>query len=340
MSEQPESPTPEAARAPAPTPRARSCAGCGERVSLEHRERELVRLVIADGGMVAVDSRGSAFGRGAYVHPRRTCLERAAQRGLSRAAKAHVTAVVVDATTEELGPLGLSPQPVAAASGPVVGLGLTGAALAAAIHVSMLRRAEGLLGAAARAGRLEIGVDAVTAAYDRERAALIVVATDAAAAADSGAVLRAVREGKATAAFTKAGLAALVATPYGARAEGIAVVAVTSDKLASAILHALRVADLCRAIVEGKPEPAAPAMKGVATAPGAERKPRASRGGPRGQRGRAPWGASDGQRVEAGADRRVAADDPARRGQRSVAGGAPSIVGKDRGVAPKRRGHD
>ena len=59
----------------------RTCVGCRELAE----KTNLVRLVVA-GDCVSVDRTGSAPGRGAYVHPDRTCLEAAIARGgLSRA---------------------------------------------------------------------------------------------------------------------------------------------------------------------------------------------------------------------------------------------------------------
>ena len=62
----------------------RFCVGCGVRVA-RSRAHELVRLVLvpADDGAVTVvaDLGGGAVGRGAWVHPTRSCLERATERG-------------------------------------------------------------------------------------------------------------------------------------------------------------------------------------------------------------------------------------------------------------------
>jgi len=66
---------------PAPRVPLRTCVGCRERGD----KASLVRLV-AFGGGVQVDGRGSAPGRGAYVHRHRACVEAAIARGaLSRA---------------------------------------------------------------------------------------------------------------------------------------------------------------------------------------------------------------------------------------------------------------
>ncbi|MEQ9324679.1 MAG: DUF448 domain-containing protein, partial [Polyangiaceae bacterium] len=78
----------------------RTCAGCNERVPRDAVARELVHLVFvpadsdADDVGVVVDliGRGRRAGRGAWVHARRPCLDKAAAKGLSRAAKARVRA--------------------------------------------------------------------------------------------------------------------------------------------------------------------------------------------------------------------------------------------------------
>ena len=67
--------------------RERTCVGCGERVPVDRARDEMVRLVLlpAQHGMeVAVDLAGHSSGRGAWVHGRTQCLERAAARGLAR----------------------------------------------------------------------------------------------------------------------------------------------------------------------------------------------------------------------------------------------------------------
>ena len=59
----------------------RTCVGCRER----GEKASLVRFVAAGDG-VRVDRKGSAPGRGAYVHRERACVEAAIARGaLSRA---------------------------------------------------------------------------------------------------------------------------------------------------------------------------------------------------------------------------------------------------------------
>jgi predicted RNA-binding protein YlxR (DUF448 family) len=62
--------------APAGEPQ-RTCVGCRTAGS----KRSLLRIARSPQGHVTVDERGSAPGRGAYVHRNRTCLEAALARG-------------------------------------------------------------------------------------------------------------------------------------------------------------------------------------------------------------------------------------------------------------------
>ncbi|HKI28859.1 MAG TPA: YlxR family protein [Actinomycetota bacterium] len=55
----------------------RTCVGCRERAA----KADLLRLVVAAGGSVRLDRDGSGPGRGAYVHPRRSCAEAALSLG-------------------------------------------------------------------------------------------------------------------------------------------------------------------------------------------------------------------------------------------------------------------
>lgn len=150
----------------------RTCAGCNERVPRDAVARELVHLVFvpADvdagemGVVVDLIGRGQRAGRGAWVHARRPCLDKAAAKGLARAAKARVRA---DATA-------LSEQIAAQAD----------------------RRTVSLLAAAHRAGKLAVGSTAVSEATTP---VMLLVAADAAAAAKLPAVRVALREGRALA---------------------------------------------------------------------------------------------------------------------------------------------
>lgn len=66
----------------------RTCVGCRERAA----KGELVRIV-ADGSSITVDRRQVMPGRGAYVHQRDRCIERATMRGgLARSFRRRLTA--------------------------------------------------------------------------------------------------------------------------------------------------------------------------------------------------------------------------------------------------------
>jgi len=198
---------------PTPRARARTCAGCARAVD----RAELVRLVLGDDGEIAVDAHQGSFGRGVHVHPRPDCLARAASGGLARAAKRQVR---------------IAGAPVSVGS------------LASAIEDATAHRLTGLLASAVRSRSLALGADAVTAACERGEAKLVVVARDAAAAAELTQVRRAVAEGRAVAWGTKAGLGAACRA---GRSEGIAVLALSSSTLASAFQQAVQVLDACAA---------------------------------------------------------------------------------------------
>jgi hypothetical protein len=93
-----------------------------------------------------------------------------------------------------------------------------------------------------RGKHLAVGADAVTGACQRGEAKLLVVARDAAAAAELGEVRRAVADGRAVAWGTKASLAAAC---RGGRTEGVGVVAILSPTIASALKEAVQVLDAC-----------------------------------------------------------------------------------------------
>jgi predicted RNA-binding protein YlxR (DUF448 family)/ribosomal protein L7Ae-like RNA K-turn-binding protein len=202
--------------------RARTCVGCGERVEVRHsaREDDLVRLV-QHGGEIAVDARGGALGRGAHVHARAACVEKAAARGLAKSFKARMDAVAVDGSSSPL----------------------TGANLAAAVRAALDRRIAGFLAAAAGAKALTAGADAVSGALARSEAHLVVVACDAAEAAELTEVRRAVASGNGVAWGSKAALGALA--DAGRSSEGVAVLAVLSEPLAGAIRRTVQAAAAC-----------------------------------------------------------------------------------------------
>lgn len=216
--------------------RVRTCVGCGERVELGRSDAALVRLVLGPGGEVAVDAGSGGFGRGVHVHPRPQCVERAALRGIARAAKSKVALVWQDGpSTPETDGLSETSKPGLVPLEP--------ASLARAIVRSLERRAHGLLLAAARARKVALGADAVTEAVLRDQALLVVVATDAAAAAELSAVRRAVAEGRCVAWGTKQVLAASCSSAASSkRVEGLGVVAIFDDRIAAAFRAAVHAA--------------------------------------------------------------------------------------------------
>lgn len=228
--------------------RVRTCVGCGERVTLQRADAAaaaLVRLVLGPSGEVAVDAGAGGFGRGVHVHPRPSCVERAALRGLAKAAKAKVSFVWQDEPSSSTDGSGLSETK----SGLVP---LEPASLAAAIVSALERRAHGLLLAAARGRKVALGADAVTGAAERGEARLVVVATDAAAAAELSAVRRAVSDGRAVAWGTKQVLAASCsAVASSKRIEGLGVVAIGDDRIAGAFRGAVHAAAALSTLASG-----------------------------------------------------------------------------------------
>jgi len=215
----------------APRPgRARTCVGCGERVvaAAPGDPLPLVRLILGPGGVIAVDPGDGGFGRGAHVHPRPDCLAKAVQRGLARAAKGRVHAIHADPEGE--------PAP------------LTVASLARAIREATDRRIQGLVRAAVRSRAVAIGADATADAIRRGAADLTLVACDAAAGADIREVQQAIAAGQAVAWGTKEALGVLAG---GRREQGVAVLAVSSGRIAGALAEAVRVVDACAAVERG-----------------------------------------------------------------------------------------
>lgn len=230
--------------------RVRTCVGCGERVEIPRAgvpSSVLVRLVMGPSGEVAVDAAGGGFGRGAHVHPRPACVEKAATKGLSRAARGKVSLLWSDELDPGVGPEvdpGLSqetPREGEPAPGRLVAL--EPSTLARAIVSALDRRVQGLIVAAARSRRLAPGTDAVTGAEARGQADLVVVATDAAAGAELSVVRRAVSEGRAVSWGTKRTLGALCSGADSAKREmGLAVIAIKDDRIAAAIREAVQAA--------------------------------------------------------------------------------------------------
>ncbi len=150
----------------------RTCVGC----RAQDDAAATVRMVVEE-GEVAFDLAGGAFGRGAHVHPRVACLERA-PRGLARAFHDNR----LEVTPRELG-----------------------ARLVAACD----RRMVGLLLAARRTHALAIGAEAASDAL-RRGPALLLVAADAGSVARTLEVGAAVASGRVVAWKTKNELGALL----------------------------------------------------------------------------------------------------------------------------------
>jgi predicted RNA-binding protein YlxR (DUF448 family) len=155
----------------AKTPPERTCVGCG----LRDAASAMVRLVVAEDEVV-FDLAGGAFGRGAHLHPRPECIEKA-PRGLARTFKRDPK---VDARE-----------------------------LAARLSAACDRRMSGLMMAARRTNALAVGADASLEAI-RRGAPLAVVAVDAGKIAQTLEVEGAIAEGRAIAWKSKNELGALL----------------------------------------------------------------------------------------------------------------------------------
>ncbi len=185
-----------------PGPR-RQCAGCAKRDDAD----DLLRVVLGEKGMLAVDLADSRFGRGAHVHASKECMQRALRGGFAKVFK--TGQLRIEGTVESIGEQ---------------------------IIVSADRRIEGLL-AGARRGKLAIaGADSVREAYRDGNAALVIVACDAAAATKHSEIQEAVAEGKAIAWSNKQRLGAIFGR------DETAVCAVLHEGVARAIGSARRMA--------------------------------------------------------------------------------------------------
>lgn len=187
----------EAAAASAKGP-LRTCVGCRESVEPE----AMLRVVLAPGGILFPDLVRRAPGRGAWVHLNDVCLGKSVPRGFARSFRGEVRS-----SLEEF---------------------------VRAIREAGTRRVEGLLGAALRARKLEVGTSAVREACVTGTALGILVATDARAAADSPWVQQAIASGRALAWGTKDSLGSIT------RRDEVAVVAVTDAGFCEALSIAVR----------------------------------------------------------------------------------------------------
>lgn len=77
----------------------RQCMGCRERKP----KKELIRVVRSPEGVVSLDFKGKAPGRGAYVCPNEECLKRALRsKALDRNLEVTVPETVLDELKKEL----------------------------------------------------------------------------------------------------------------------------------------------------------------------------------------------------------------------------------------------
>lgn len=179
----------------------RTCAGCQKQAPVSM----LVRVVVdPSSGEIALDLAGSGFGRGAHVHPSKDCVAKALKSGFARSFKMDVKGSL--------------------------------AAFATQIVANANRRIEGLLGGARRAGRVAFGTDKVKEELRAGNAKLVVVARDAAAAAQVTEVRDAIGKGLAIAWADKKSLGMIFSK------EDVAVCAVLDEKVAAAIAATQRMA--------------------------------------------------------------------------------------------------
>lgn len=183
-------------------PMLRSCVGCRASGS----PQDLVRLVVGPEGEVVPDIGGSAFGRGAWVHPRATCVRDAVRGGLSRGLKTKVTA---DA-----------------------------AAVTGLLRDAAARRAVSLLKSAQRARRTALGTTALEEAERDGRVELLVLASDAKASADLSAVQRLAARGRVRIFMTKSELGAAMGR------DELALVGLLSADLSQEVSRMISVAEL------------------------------------------------------------------------------------------------
>lgn len=166
----------------------------------------MVRLILAPDGDVVADLAGGHFGRGAWIHPQPECISKAAPRGLAKSFRAEV----------KIRPAELTLRLRRAADARVVGL----------------------LASGARARLLALGSTPVKEALDNGGAHLLIVATDARAAASAPWVERVVAQGQALAWGNKD----VIGSATG-RAE-VAVVAVLDEGLAAALRGAIGISQM------------------------------------------------------------------------------------------------
>jgi len=166
----------------------------------------LLRLVVGPDGEVVPDLGGGAVGRGAWVHPRVSCVADAVRGGLSRGLKTKITANL--------------PQ--------VLEL----------LRAAATRRTLSLLQAAQRAHLAALGTTALEEAERDGRVELLVLAGDAKASATLSPVLRLGQRGRIRLFRTKAELGAAFGR------EELALVGLLSPDLAQEVSRMISVSEL------------------------------------------------------------------------------------------------
>jgi len=182
-----------------PSPPLRSCVAC----RTVRPKAELIRVYLAPAGGLGIDL-GSGSGRGAYVCPRRSCLEQAVKRGeFARCLKVALLPIEVEA-------------------------------LEALIRERVCRKVASLLGLARRARKVVSGAEAVESTLRRHAARVVLTAADA--SASSIAKIRALAAEGGAACHSSLGKvelgAAVGSTPR-------ACVAVTDPHFAEAVMSVL-----------------------------------------------------------------------------------------------------
>ena len=185
----------------------RTCAGCREVTDARDESLDrLVRVVLGPSGEAVPDLSGSGFGRGAWVHPREACIAKALPRGFSKSMKGTVTTSVAE--------------------------------FVSALRAQAERRAYSLIGSAFRARKAAAGSTAVRDAFTAGQVKLVLVATDARAAAETPWVDALVVSGKARAFGSKELLGRVIGRPE------TGVIAILDDGITTALVHTLNVAEL------------------------------------------------------------------------------------------------
>lgn len=77
----------------------RKCVGCGEMIA----KKDMIRIIKTKDGEVKLDSTGKENGRGAYLHRRKECYDRAVKgKGLERSFKTSIASDIYERLGKEL----------------------------------------------------------------------------------------------------------------------------------------------------------------------------------------------------------------------------------------------